>query len=72
MKKISLNNLNIYLHRGYSIEQANQIIRADFCIQLHLLMLSPNTPVEIFRDLRLNYAKYSNEEIWKIIDKYRD
>lgn len=64
------NDLETYLKNGYSIEQANQIIKADICIQPHLLMLSPNAPVEVFRDLRLNYVKYSNKRIWEIIDKY--
>lgn len=47
-----MQNFEDYLNKGYTIEQINQIIKADEETKNYLLHLNPKVPDSIFRKIR--------------------
>lgn len=58
------------INKGYNLLQINQILLADEESGNFLKILNTDTPVDVFRDIRINFKTYSDEQRKELFNKY--
>ena len=63
-------NVDDLLEKGFDIMHINQILLSDPEAADFLKILNTDTPLEVFREIRNNFHRYSRIELDEILKKY--